>query len=53
MQSQDATARIKEAASLIRSARYDPRMLELDNFLAHPEQSWPILRRSSMTARLN
>jgi NAD-dependent deacetylase len=25
-------------------SRYDPRMLELDYFLAHPEQSWPILR---------
>ncbi len=24
--------------------RYDPRMLELDYFLAHPEKSWPILR---------
>ena len=24
--------------------RYDPRMLELDYFLAHPERSWPILR---------
>jgi NAD-dependent deacetylase len=25
-------------------SKYDPRMLELDYFLAHPEQSWPILR---------
>ena len=25
-------------------SRYDPRMLELDYFLAHPEKSWPILR---------
>ena len=25
-------------------SRYDPRMLELDYFLAHPDQSWPILR---------
>jgi len=25
-------------------SRYDPRMLELDYFLAHPERSWPILR---------
>jgi NAD-dependent deacetylase len=25
-------------------SRYDPRMLELDYFLAHPEQSWPILQ---------
>jgi NAD-dependent SIR2 family protein deacetylase len=24
--------------------KYDPRMLELDNFLRHPEKSWPILR---------
>jgi NAD-dependent deacetylase len=24
--------------------RYDPRMLELDYFLRHPEKSWPILR---------
>ena len=25
-------------------SKYDPRMLELDYFLAHPERSWPILR---------
>jgi len=25
-------------------SQYDPRMLELDYFLAHPEKSWPILR---------
>ncbi len=25
-------------------SRYDPRMLELDYFLAHPERSWPVLR---------
>jgi NAD-dependent deacetylase len=25
-------------------SQYDPRMLELDYFLAHPDQSWPILR---------
>jgi NAD-dependent deacetylase len=25
-------------------SRYDPRMLELDYFLAHPEKSWPIIR---------
>jgi len=25
-------------------SRYDPRMLELDYFRAHPEKSWPILR---------
>ncbi len=24
--------------------RYDPRMLELDYFLRHPEKTWPILR---------
>jgi NAD-dependent deacetylase len=71
MPNQDLTAAIREAATLIRSAkyltaftgagisvesgippfrgdgglwsRYDPRMLELDYFLAHPEKSWPIL----------
>jgi NAD-dependent deacetylase len=25
--------------------KYDPRMLKLDNFSAHPEKSWPILRK--------
>jgi len=25
-------------------SQYDPRMLELDYFLSHPEKSWPILR---------
>jgi NAD-dependent deacetylase len=25
-------------------SQYDPRVLELDHFLAHPEESWPILR---------
>ncbi len=25
-------------------SQYDPRMLELDYFLAHPDKSWPILR---------
>jgi len=25
-------------------SKYDPRMLELNYFLAHPEKSWPILR---------
>jgi hypothetical protein len=25
-------------------SQYDPRMLELDYFLAHPDESWPILR---------
>jgi NAD-dependent deacetylase len=69
---QNTQLRIKEAASLIRSARYltaftgagvsvesgippfrgegglwskyDPRMLELDFFLAHPETAWPVIR---------
>jgi NAD-dependent deacetylase len=27
-------------------SKYDPRMLELDYFLAHPEQSGPILRET-------
>jgi len=64
--------RIKQATSLIRSAKYltaftgagigvesgippfrgpgglwsqyDPRMLELDHFLAHPETAWPVIR---------
>ena len=68
----DIAARIAEAVSLIRSAKYltaftgagisvesgippfrgpgglwskyDPRMLEIDYFRAHPEKSWPILR---------
>lgn len=70
--STDIRAIIREAASLIRSARYltaftgagisvesgippfrgpgglwsryDPRMLELDYFLHHPEKAWPVLR---------
>jgi NAD-dependent deacetylase len=25
-------------------SRYDPRMLELDYFLAHPETAWPVIR---------
>jgi len=25
-------------------SKYDPRMLELDYFLAYPDRSWPILR---------
>jgi NAD-dependent deacetylase len=25
-------------------SRYDPRMLELDYFLAHPEIAWPVIR---------
>jgi len=25
-------------------SRYDPRMLELDYFLAHPEKAWPVIR---------
>ncbi len=25
-------------------SRYDPRMLELDYFLAHPDRAWPVLR---------
>ena len=25
-------------------SKYDPRMLELDYFRAHPERAWPILR---------
>jgi NAD-dependent deacetylase len=25
-------------------SKYDPRMLELDNFLAHPETAWPVIR---------
>jgi NAD-dependent deacetylase len=68
----NVTHAIRDAAALIRSARYltaftgagvsvesgippfrgegglwskyDPRMLELNYFLAHPEKSWPILR---------
>jgi NAD-dependent deacetylase len=24
--------------------QYDPRMLELDLFLAHPEKAWPVIR---------
>ena len=24
--------------------KYDPRMLELDYFLAHPERAWPVIR---------
>ena len=68
----EINGRIREAVSLIRSARYltaftgagisvesgippfrgpgglwskyDPRLLELDYFLRHPEVSWPILR---------
>ena len=38
-------------------SRYDPRILELDYFLAHPERSWPVLReifyRHFGTARPN
>ena len=26
-------------------SRYDPRMLELDYFLAHPETAWPVIRQ--------
>jgi NAD-dependent deacetylase len=72
MTSQERTSSIREAASLIRSAkhltaftgagisvesgippfrgpgglwsRYDPRMLELDYFLAHPEIAWPVIK---------
>ena len=25
-------------------SRYDPRMLELDFFLAHPDRAWPVIR---------
>ena len=25
-------------------SRYDPRMLELDYFIAHPETAWPVIR---------
>ena len=25
-------------------SRYDPRMLEIDYFLAHPERAWPVIR---------
>jgi NAD-dependent deacetylase len=25
-------------------SKYDPRMLELDYFLAHPEKAWPVIR---------
>jgi NAD-dependent deacetylase len=25
-------------------SRYDPRMLELDYFLSHPETAWPVIR---------
>ncbi len=25
-------------------SKYDPRMLELDYFLAHPETAWPVIR---------
>jgi hypothetical protein len=25
-------------------SRYDPRMLELDYFLAHPDRAWPVIR---------
>lgn len=25
-------------------SRYDPRMLELDYFLAHPDKAWPVIR---------
>lgn len=25
-------------------SQYDPQMLELDYFLAHPEKSWPVIR---------
>ena len=25
-------------------SRYDPRMLELDYFLAHPDAAWPVIR---------
>jgi len=25
-------------------SQYDPRMLELDYFLAHPEKAWPVIR---------
>ena len=25
-------------------SRYDPRLLELDSFLAHPEKAWPVLK---------
>ena len=25
-------------------SKYDPRMLELDNFLAHPDKAWPVIR---------
>jgi NAD-dependent deacetylase len=25
-------------------SRYDPRMLELEYFLAHPETAWPVIR---------
>jgi NAD-dependent deacetylase len=68
----DIIARLAEAASLIRSARYltaftgagisvesgippfrgpgglwgkyDPRTLELDYFLAHPDRAWPVIK---------
>ena len=68
----DITDRIREAATLIRSAKYltafpgagisvesgippfrgsgglwstyNPRMLELEYFLAHPAKAWPVIR---------
>jgi NAD-dependent deacetylase len=72
MTTQNVTAQIKQAASLIRSARYltaftgagisvesgippfrgagglwdryDPRTLEIEFFLRHPDQAWPVIR---------
>ncbi|MBE3040133.1 MAG: hypothetical protein IMZ62_15150 [Chloroflexi bacterium] len=72
MPNQNTAAQIKEAASLIRSAKYltaftgagisvesgippfrgpgglwgkyDPRTLELDFFLSHPDKAWPVIR---------
>ena len=30
-------------------SKYDPRMLELDFFLAHPEKAWPVIKEFSTT----
>ena len=26
--------------------KYDPRTLEIDSFLAHPEKAWPVIRET-------
>jgi NAD-dependent deacetylase len=30
--------------------RYDPRTLEIEFFLRHPEQAWPVIRRAGPIA---